>query len=244
VWGHAVGGDSAPKQCCLLARMDNFIISSSGHPYSSLDANIKGHDTQIHVFCDASERAYGAVLYFQSPTREGVVVRQACSENRLYPVKKITIPRLDFLASIVEARLLQYVCRETGLDISDAMLWTDATVALSWIRSNPSRWKIFVCKRVTEIEKYTTLTQWKHCSGVDNPADYLSRSVNADQLKGLDTWWKGPAWFRRASNHGHVTRALRSSPCRKKRILLIQSYTSTLLHLCLTRQGIVPIGGS
>ena len=34
----------------------------------------------------------------------------------------------------------------------------------------------------------------KHCPGVDNPADYLSRGVNADQLGGLDTWLRGPAW--------------------------------------------------
>jgi len=53
----------------------------------------------------------------------------------------------------------------------------------------------FVCNRVTEIQTYTTPTQWKYCPGVDNPAEYLSRGVNADQVKGLDTWWRGPAWL-------------------------------------------------
>jgi len=155
----------------------------------------KGHDTQIRVFCDASERAYGAVLYVQSSTREGVIVRLACSKNRLAPVKKITLPRLELLAALVGARLLEYFCRETGLDIRDATLWTDATVALSWICSNASRWKTFVCNRVMEIQTYTTPTQWKHCPGADNPADHLCRGVNSDQLKGLDTWWRGPAWL-------------------------------------------------
>jgi hypothetical protein len=154
-----------------------------------------GHGTQIHVFCDASERAYGAVLYVRSSARGGVIVRLACSKTRLAPVKKITLPRLELLAALIGARLLEYFCRETGLDIRDATLWTDATVALSWIRSNPSRWKTFVCNRVTEIQTYTTPTQWKHCPGVDNPADHLSRGVNADQLKDLDTWWRGPAWL-------------------------------------------------
>ena len=121
------------------------------------------HDIQIHVFCDASERAYGAALYVRSTTREGVIARPACIKNRLAPVKKITLPRLELLAALVGVRLLQYFCRETGSNIRDATLWTDATVALSWIRSNPSRWKAFVFNRVTEIQTCTTPIQWKHC---------------------------------------------------------------------------------
>ena len=154
-----------------------------------------GSDTKAHVFCDASERAYGAVLYVRSTAREGIVIRLACSKNRLAPVKKITLPRLELLAALIGARLLQYFCRETGLDIRDATLWTDATVVLSWIRSNPNQWKIFICNRVTEIQTYTGPTQWKHCPGQENPADYLSRGMNADQLEALDTWWRGPAWL-------------------------------------------------
>jgi hypothetical protein len=81
------------------------------------------------------------------------VVRLACSKNRLAPV---TLPRLELLAALVGARLLQYFCRETGMDARNATLWTDATVVLSWIRSNASRWKTFVCNGVTEIQKHTT----------------------------------------------------------------------------------------
>jgi len=78
-----------------------------------------------------SERAYGAVLYVQSSTREGVIVRLACSKNRLAPVKKRTLPSMELFAAFVGARLLEYFCLETGLDIMDATLWTYATVALS-----------------------------------------------------------------------------------------------------------------
>jgi len=71
-----------------------------------------GQDTQIHVFCDASERAYGAVLYVRSSTCEGVIVGLACSKNRLAPVKKLTVPCLELLAALVGAWLLQYFCRD------------------------------------------------------------------------------------------------------------------------------------
>ena len=81
------------------------------------------------------------------------------------------------------------------MEIRNATLWTDSTVALNWIRSNPSKWKTFICNRVTEIQTYTTPAQWRHCPGEDNQADYLSRGINAGQLKELDTWWRGPVWL-------------------------------------------------
>jgi hypothetical protein len=52
--------------------------------------------SQVHVFCDASERAYGAVLYILSRNANGKQVRLVGSKNRLAPVKKVTLPRLEF----------------------------------------------------------------------------------------------------------------------------------------------------
>ena len=145
-------------------------------------------------------------------------------------MKKITPPRLELLEALVGARLLQYFCRETELDIRDATLWTDATVVLSWIRSHPGRWKTFICNRVPEIQTHTTPTQWKHSPGEDNPADYLSRSVNADQLKVLDAWWRGPAWLSRGVEFWpHDTGTAEPSPPEGRKthpVLHVDSYTS------------------
>jgi len=101
------------------ARITSLPLPAGIHVLRSM-GNSNGHDTQIHVICDASERAYGAVLYVRSSTREGIIVRLACNKNRLAPVKKITLSRLEHLAALVGARLLQYFCRDTGLDIRDA----------------------------------------------------------------------------------------------------------------------------
>ena len=151
--------------------------------------------SQVHVFCDASERAYGAALYIRSCVVNDNVVHLACSKNQLAPVKKVTLPRLELLATLVGARLLRYFCHATCLDITEATLWTDSTVALSWVREDPNRWKTFVCNRVTEIQSYTTPLQWRHCLGNDNPVDLLSRGVTAEQLKTMDVWWRVPSWL-------------------------------------------------
>jgi hypothetical protein len=69
---------------------------------------------------------------------------------------KVTLPRLELLAALVGARLLHYFCQATCIDITEATLWSDSTVALGWIRQNPNTYKTFVCNRVTEIQSYTT----------------------------------------------------------------------------------------
>ena len=121
--------------------------------------------SQTHVFCDASERAYGAALYLRSINDDHTIVRLVCSKNRLAPVKRVTLPRLELLAALVGTRLLKYFCEATGYDVTQATLWTDSTVALGWIRSDPNRWKTFVCNRVTEIQSRTAPMQWRHCPG-------------------------------------------------------------------------------
>jgi hypothetical protein len=150
---------------------------------------------QPHIFCDASERAYGAALYIRSTEGNNTLVRLACSKNRLAPVKRVTLPRLELLAALVGTQLLSYSCEATGYDTTRATLWTDTTVSLSWIRSDPNSWKTFVCNRVTEIQSHTSPMQWRHCPGQENPADHLKRGLLMSQIQSLDIWWHGPSWL-------------------------------------------------
>ncbi|GBM17102.1 hypothetical protein AVEN_133355-1 [Araneus ventricosus] len=115
--------------------------------------------------------------------------------NRLSPLKRITPPRLELMACLIGARLLNFICSNTSLDRNAATLWTDSTVALSWIRGDPNRWKIFVCNRTTEILHYTTPSQWRHCPGFQNPSDHISRGISPTEPSSLDIWWDGPDWL-------------------------------------------------
>jgi hypothetical protein len=99
------------------------------------------------------------------------------------------------LAALLGARLLQYFRQATHIDTTKAILWTDSTVTLGWIRQDPNRWNTFECNWVTEIQTYTTPSQWRHCPGKDNLADILSRGVTADQLEASDmVEWTFLAW--------------------------------------------------
>lgn len=128
-------------------------------------------------------------------------VHLACSKNRLAPIKRVTLPRLELLGALLASRLLRYFCEATGLDPTQATLWTDSTVALGWIQQDSSRWKAFVSNRVVEIQTHTHPSQWRHCPGTDNPADLLSRGITADKLQHCNIWWHGPSWLAKPPHH-------------------------------------------
>ncbi|GFS96917.1 amine oxidase [Nephila pilipes] len=74
-------------------KISRYIGISSHTPYS------------VHVFCDASERAYGSVLCIVTSQSNIHIV---CSRNRLAPIKRVTLPRLELLAALMGTRLLKY----------------------------------------------------------------------------------------------------------------------------------------
>jgi hypothetical protein len=107
-------------------------------------ATVSRGTCQFHVFCDASERAYGPALYIRAAHGTETSAHIVCSKNRLAPLKKVTLPSLELIVALVGNHLLNYFGRETGQDTTQATLWSDSTVALGWIRNDPASWKIFV----------------------------------------------------------------------------------------------------
>jgi len=89
---------------------------------------------------------------------------------------------------------------------------------------------------------YAMPTQWKHCPEVDNPADYVSRGMKADQLKGLDIWWREPASLSKGVELWPREAGTKNNPRPNKGRTLVQFYTYRILHLFLTHRTIVPIG--
>ncbi|KRX34965.1 hypothetical protein T05_8253 [Trichinella murrelli] len=74
------------------------------------------HHSELHVFGDASEAAYGTVPYVMMESLDGVkVVRFCLTKNCVAPVKRLSLPRLELMVSLRPACLKEYVERELCL---------------------------------------------------------------------------------------------------------------------------------
>ncbi|XP_015126395.1 uncharacterized protein LOC107047972 [Diachasma alloeum] len=94
---------------------------------------------EIHGFADASNLAMGAVIYLRvtSPTSP-LIVTLVAAKTKVAPLKKITIPRLELGAALILAELTTKVQKLLDLEHINPTLWSDSSVALTWIKAPPS----------------------------------------------------------------------------------------------------------
>ncbi|XP_029165881.1 uncharacterized protein LOC114936752, partial [Nylanderia fulva] len=155
---------------------------------------------EVHGFADASQSALAAVVYLRVLSDvDDAQIKLICSKTKVAPLKRMTIPRLELSAAVLLVRQVLKIREVLELPTAPTHLWTDSTVALTWIKSHPSRWKDFVRNRVSFIQELSN-SRWHHVSGKENPADLASRGVTPQRLQQNELWWTGPRWL-----HTHST---------------------------------------
>ena len=81
-----------------------------------------------------------------------------------------------------------------ALNIS--VFYSDSTIALSWIKADPSRWHTFVSNRVSQIQSMLPTTEFLHVPSAANPADLCSRGLLATQLVAQQKFsFQGLTWL-------------------------------------------------
>ncbi|GFX01763.1 integrase catalytic domain-containing protein [Trichonephila clavipes] len=144
-------------------------------------------------YADASESAYGAVVYMRSVREDGTTTTKLISSKScVAPIKVISIPRLELSACLLLAQLVGKVCLSLQVHLAKVILHTDSTIAIAWINTPVNQLKTFVGNRVSKIQTLMVNFEWKHIPSAQNPADIISRGVNPEELSSLTLWWNGP----------------------------------------------------
>ncbi|XP_076660082.1 uncharacterized protein LOC143363371 [Halictus rubicundus] len=151
---------------------------------------------QLHGFCDASERAYGACIYIRARNCRDIQTQLLCAKSRVAPLKTLTLPRLELCAAHLMTKLFNNVLNSLRhLQFNEIKFWTDSTIVLNWINSSPHALKTFVSHRVAEIQSITSKYEWRHVPSGDNPADKVSRGLTTAEYIGDRLWQFGPTWL-------------------------------------------------
>ncbi|GFY20233.1 integrase catalytic domain-containing protein [Trichonephila clavipes] len=158
--------------------------------------NSIANEIVLQGFADASEAAYGAVVYLQCFLHNGAAkVSILASISRIAPIRVISIPRLELCACVLLAQLVKKIHSTLRLNISDIVLHTDSTIELAWLNTPANLLKTFVANRVAKVQELTVGFQWNHVPSVLNPADLVSRGLRPCDLPNLRLWWHGPQFL-------------------------------------------------
>ena len=153
----------------------------------------------LHLFCDASEIGYAACIFIVAQDElGGRSSTLLTAKAKIAPLKTQSIPRLELCAALLGCQLVNSVLEslnKMNVKIQAQYAWTDSTIVLNWLSSEPSVWATFVANRVAKIQENKNLI-WNHVQTHENPADPASRGVDPSKLENLTIWWVGPDWLK------------------------------------------------
>ena len=195
-WDHDLSGDLLREWRLLLTDLSEAVRISIPRSYEYRVEGIPSSYT-LCGFCDASTRAYAAVIYLVIESDTKTEVKFLVSKTRVAPLQSQTIPRLELLSAFLLSKLVTSVIESLSPTLPQVSLrcYTDSQVALFWIRGTTKEWKPFVNNRVREIRTRVDPEHWAHCPGSSNPADLPSRGLTPLELAVSQLWRRGPEWL-------------------------------------------------
>jgi len=152
----------------------------------------KAQPIYLHVFPDASPKAYRAVAYTSNGDQSSLVMSKSC----VAPLKKLTLPQLEPMTASISTRLAHFVgetLKSRFLNLT-VHLWSDSKIVLHWLHSSKPL-RQFIANRTKEIKALFPVSVWNHCPTHENPADLLTHGITKTQPHASSLWQHGPQWL-------------------------------------------------
>ena len=81
------------------------------------------------------------------------------------------------LTAVTAVQLDKLIRSSLDVECMASTFWTDCKILLVDISSEQKGFQVYVAYRVSEIRRYTSIDQWRHINGDNNPTYVASRGV-------------------------------------------------------------------
>ena len=109
-------------------------------------------------------------------------------------IRHTTISKLELHAAVYGVRLRRQILREHDVKIDKIYHWFNSTTVLQRLQAAHKKQQVFVANRAAEILENSSMNQWRHVKGVENPTDIGFRRMSIESLN-ESICLNGPAWL-------------------------------------------------
>ena len=159
------------------------------------------------VFSDASQDAYAACAYVRWELQNGQFESNLIlSKNRLAPIKKLSIDRIELCGAVLNKRLKTFIEKECRYRFQRTYHIVDSQIVHAMIQKNSYGFNTFAATRIGEIQEGTNPTDWYWVESEHNIADCLTRGKKPSDIGLKSIWQKGPEFLKQPENEWPITR--------------------------------------
>lgn len=233
-WDEPIEHQQLKEQWLAWAdELPNLLQVQFPRAYTPPHADTSTVTRQLHVFGDASERAYGSVAYLRTTDNKGDVhIAFILARSRVAPKKCLSMPRLELSAALTGAQLVKLIQAELTIPIHEVICWSDSTTVLHWLQSESCRYKVFVGTRVAEIQTLTDVASWRYVDSPRNPADHITRGLTLSELTCHNQWRFGPDFLSKSQDQWPAMPSTTANPdlteLKKSALVGVVTVTSSL----------------
>ena len=119
---------------------------------------------QLHGFADASNLAYGGVVYLRTTYQDSMVsVSLLLAKTKVAPISPpSTTPRLELCGAFLLSRLLVVIAEALHIPPDCIYAWSDRPSLSAGSLAPPGTCNSFVSNRVAKITRNVPTEKWRH----------------------------------------------------------------------------------
>ena len=164
-------------------------------------------DPVLIIFSDASNEAYGSCAYARWKQRSGGFASSLIvSKNRLAPLKRISIDKIELCGAILNKRLKSFIDKECRYSFQRCYHIVDSQIVHAMIQKNSYGFNTFAATRIGEIQEGTNVEDWYWVESEYNIADWITRGKKPDEIGLNSNWQEGPSFLKQPEKEWPITR--------------------------------------
>ena len=175
----------------LMVKAREVTVGRSVVPANAIDPNAM----EIIATCDASARMCATAIYTRFKLKDG---SNSCTllTAKSRSVEQ-TVPRNELSGMVLAAETMHTLLKTCKDRITNYIICSDSTIAISWLGNTEKILKQFCFNRVRQCSRLVDRSCWRHIPGHLNPSDLATKGeVNLNDFVEDSFWFSGYSWMR------------------------------------------------